>query len=174
MLEELFGDPCSDLDIEELDPPSLKHKWAAATSAEEANATVKEEHDPSKATKYIKVLDDCTLVDFGIEPDLIPKVADIIVIAPDGTESTKVYYQCKICPHQSQNQTSMRNHTRKCLNVRLQCFKCDYLAESTKSVNGHIATEHPSAAIPESMELGAVGQAKTKAAMAAIVHGRQQ
>ena len=99
LLEELFADPPRDSDIEELDPPSLKHKWAAAASTEKADATVKQEHDPSKAMKYIRVLDDCTPIDFGIEPDLIPKVADIIVIASDGTESTKVYYQCKICPH---------------------------------------------------------------------------
>ena len=141
--------------------------------AEEVDAAVKQEHNPSKDIKYVRVLDDCTPVDFGIEPDLVPKVTDVIVIAPDGTESTKVHYQCKICPNQGQNWASVMNHTRKCLNIGLQCFKCDYSAELAKSINGHIE-DHPSTAVPESMELGKVGQAEAEALVAAITCGQQQ
>ena len=54
ILEEIFGDPPNS-DIEELEAPSLKHKRAKATASEEADATIKGEHDPSKDIKYIKV-----------------------------------------------------------------------------------------------------------------------
>ena len=77
LLKELFSNPPSDSNIEELDLPSLKHKQAAAVSAKEADTIVKQEHGPFKEIKYVRDLDDCIPVDFGIEPDLVPKVTDV-------------------------------------------------------------------------------------------------
>ena len=98
-MEELFGDPPEETDLEELDLPPLKHRCSAATAAKASDAVVKQEHDPSKHVRYVPVLDSSTPMDFGIEPDLVPQVTDILVIEPDGTESTKVYYWCIVCPH---------------------------------------------------------------------------
>ena len=70
LLEEIFGDPPTDSDIEELEAPSLKCKHAEASATEEADAIIKGEHDPSKDIKYIKVEDDLTPIDYGLDPDL--------------------------------------------------------------------------------------------------------
>ena len=119
LLEEIFGDSPTDSDIEELEAPALKCKHVEASTAEQADATSKGECDPSKAIKYVHVVDDATPVDYGINPDLVPTVTDVIVKEPDGKESTRVYYQCKTCPFKAQNRASMMNHTHKCLNIRL-------------------------------------------------------
>ena len=95
-LESILSDPTTD---EDLDPPSLKRKWAAATASEAADASQKQEYNPIKEIKFVKVVDDCTPIDYRIENDFIPKVTDVIVVAPDGTKSTKVYYQCQVCSH---------------------------------------------------------------------------
>ena len=132
LLEELFGDPPEETDLEELDLPPLKCRCSAATAAKASDAAVKQEHDPSKHVRYVRVSDSSTPVDFGIELDLVPQVTDILVIEPDGTESTKVYYQCKVCPHKGQNHASLMNHARSCLNIMLQCPHCNYSAMSAK------------------------------------------
>ena len=137
-LEEIFGDPPTDSDIEELEAPALKHKRAEAATAEQADATSKGECDPSKAIKYVRVVDDATPVDYGLNADLVPTVTDVIIKEPNGRESTRVYYQCKTCPHKAQNRASMMNHTRKCLNIQLQCFVCEYSADSSKIINSHV------------------------------------
>ena len=137
-LKSSFGDPSTDLEDKDLDIPSLKCKCTEAAFAETADASLKWEYDPSKETKFIKVVDNCTPVDYGIEPDLVPKVTDVIVVSPNGEESTKVFYQCKVCPHRGQNWMSMMNHAQKCLNIKLQCFLCSYSADSAKLVNSHV------------------------------------
>ena len=48
LLEEIFGDPPTDSDIEELEAPALKHKCAEAATAEQADATSKGECDPPR------------------------------------------------------------------------------------------------------------------------------
>ena len=170
LLEEIFGDPPTNSDLEELEAPALKCKHAEAATAEQADAATKGEHDPSKAIKYVCVVDDTTPVDYGLEAGLIPTVTDMIVKEPDGRESTKVYYQCKTCPHKAQNRASMMNHTCKCLNIRLQCFTCEYSADSSKAINNHVQKEHhPSSA----MELAPITKQEATEVLEAIVSGQQ-
>ena len=173
LLEELFGDPPKETDLEELDLPPLKHQRSAATAVEASDAVVKQEHDPSKHVRYVRVLDSSTPVGFGIQPDLVPQVTDILVIEPDGTESTKVYYQCKVCPHKGQNHASLMNHTRNCLNIMLQYPYCNYSAVSAKAVNGHIVKEHP-LMTSATMELEEAGHAEAEEVMAALAHAQEK
>ena len=171
LLEEIFGNPPTDSDIEELEAPSLKCKCAEATATEEADAIVKGEHDPSKDIKYVKVEDDLTPIDYDLDPDLVPTVTDVIVKEPNGAEITKVYYQCKSCAHKAQNRTSMVNHARRCLNIHLQCFACDYSANSSKSINNHICKEH---GLASTMELAPITKQEATEVVEAIVHGQKQ
>ena len=163
-----------DSEDEDLDTPSLKHKCTEAAFAKAADASLKWEYDPSKETKFIKVVDDCTPVDYGIKPDLVPKVTDVIVVSSDGEESTKVFYQCKVCPHRGQNRVSMINHSQKCLNIKLQCFLCSYLADSAKSVDSHVKKEHPTIASSSAIELEEVSQKEAEAVVAAIALSQKQ
>ena len=155
-------------------PPIIKQKHTAAAATKAGDAAAKKEHDPTKEVRYIQVIDDCTPVDFGIEPDLVPKVTDVIVIAPDGTENTKVYYQCRVfpCTHWGQNHVLMMNHVRCCLNIKLQCFLCTYSADSSKSVNTHIKKEHPTATTMK-MELGEVEQKEAEEVVTTIARSQQ-
>ena len=170
LLEEIFGDPTTDSDIEELEAPALKHKHAEAATAEQADATSKGECDPSKAIKYVRVVDDTTPVDYGLDADLVPTVTDVIIKEPDGKESTRVYYQCKTCPHKAQNRASMMNHARKCLNIRLQCFACEYSADSSKTINSHVQKEHHTSS---AMELAPITKQEAVEVLEAIVSGQQ-
>ena len=170
LLEEIFGDPPTDLDIEELEAPALKRKCAEAATAEQAGATSKGECDPSKAIKYVHVVDDATPVDYGLDVDLVPTVMDVIIKEPGGKESTRVYYQCKTCPHKAQNGASMMNHARKCLNIRLQCFACKYSADSSKTINSHVQKEHRTSS---AMELAPITKQEAAEVLEAIVSGQQ-
>ena len=173
LLKELFGDPPKETDLEELDLPPLKHRRSAATAAKTSDAVVKQEYDPSKHVRYVHVLDSSTPVDFGIESDLVPKVTDVLVIEADGTESTKVYNRCKVCPHKGQNRASLMNHMRSCLNIMLQCPYCNYSAVSAKAVNGHIIKEHP-LTTSAAMELEEIGHAEAEEVMAALAHAQEK
>ena len=170
LLEEIFGDPPTDSDIEELEAPSLKCKCAKAAATEEADAITKGEHDPSKDIKYVKMEDDLTPIDYGLDPDLVPSVTDVIVKEPNGSKVTKVYYQCKSCAHKAQNCTSMMNHARRCLNICLQCFVCDYSADSSKSINNHICKEH---CLASTMELAPITKQEATEVVEAIFHGQK-
>ena len=66
------------------------------------------------------------------------------------------------------------NHTCKCLNIRLQCFRCDYSVESAKAINSHVAKEHSSEAASCKMELSEVSQVEVEEVIAAIAHGQQK
>ena len=170
LLEEIFGDPPTDSDLEELEAPAVKHKRVEAVAAEQADAASKGECDPSKAIKYVRVVDDATPVDYGLDVDLVPTVMDVIVKEPDGIESTRVYYQCKTCPHKAQNRASMMNHARKYLNIRLQCFTCEYSVDSSKAINNHVQKEHhPSSA----MELAPITKQEATKVLEVIVSSQQ-
>ena len=172
-MEELFGDPPKETDLEELDLPPLKCQCSTATAAEASDTAVKQEHDPSKHVRYVRVLDSSTPVDFGIEPDLVPQVTDVLVIEPDGTESTKVYYRCKVCPHKGQNRASLMNRARSCLNIMLQCPHCNYSAMSAKAVNGHIVKEHP-LTTSATMELEEARHVEAEEVMAALALAQEK
>ena len=103
-----------------------------------------------------------------IEPDLVPQVTDVLVIEPDGTESTKVYYWCKVCPHKGQNRASLMNHMRSCLNIMLQYPHCNYSAVLAKAVK-----EHP-LMTSATMELEEAGQAEAEEVMAALAHAQEK
>ena len=93
-LESIFGDPPTDSKDEDLDIPSLKCKRTEATSAEAADASFKQEYDPSKETKFIKVVDNFTPVDYGIQPDLVPKID----VSPKGKKALRSFINAK-CVH---------------------------------------------------------------------------
>ena len=109
-------------------------------------------------------------MDYGLNADLVPTVTDVIIKEPDGKESTRVYYQCKTCPHKAQNRASMMNHARKCLNIWLQCFACGYLADSSKTINSHVQKEHRTSL---AMELAPITKQEAAEVLEAIVSGQQ-
>ena len=94
LLGEIFSDSPTDSDLEELEEPVVKRSQAKAATARATDAQASGEHDPSKETKYVTMVGDMTPVDYGFDPKLVPQVLDVIVIDADGSESTKIYYQC--------------------------------------------------------------------------------
>ena len=66
-------------------------KRSKATFTKATDDLLKQEYDPSKETKFIKVIDNNMPVDYGIKLNLVPKVTNIIVLSPEGEDITKAY-----------------------------------------------------------------------------------
>ena len=102
------------------------------------------EHDPSTTTKFVVIHALAIPLEYGINPDLYPAVS--LVTEPStkkpGTQVTKFYYKCKICCHQAQNHGSLFTHTRKCLNIKLECLVCAKKYDSNDHIGNHITIMH--------------------------------
>ena len=154
MWEEMFGEGPL-MDPEELATEEVKKAREEALKEEKMVAEAAGEHNPSVSTKYVIVQALPVPLEFGIDPDLCPGVNPIM--------EPSVYYKCKICNHQSQNQTSIFTHTHKCLNVKLEYPICGKRYDSHDHIDSHIMTVHDG-----QCDLTAILKAEAKGVVASL------
>ena len=136
MLEAMFGDG-SEIDPEELDSDAIKKMWDEACKTKEEAA--QKEGRPAVANKTIVVSKLPIVPEFGINSNFLLDLADVHEWSKSkGKKVDKMYYQCKVCQHESPNRASVLMHTRKCLRIFLQCKICGKLYQGVKYLEGHI------------------------------------
>ena len=143
MLEDMFSEgPLVDPD--ELATSDVKKQQEEALQAKKEVAEAAGEHDPSATTKFVVIHALLIPLEYGFNPDLYPAINLVTELSTKkpGTQVTKFYYKCNICGHQAQNCASMFTHTRKCLNIKLECPVCSKKYDSHDHINNHITTVH--------------------------------
>ena len=117
MLEAMFSDR-PETDPEKLDSDAIKEMQVEAHKAEEEVAG--REERPVVADRTIVVFKLPIAPEFGIEPEFLPDLVNIHEWSKGkGKKVDKLYYQCKVWQHESQNRASMLTHTQKCLKIFL-------------------------------------------------------
>ena len=145
LLETMFGE----MDIEDIDLSKMETETTrdlrkeaeaaeAASTAAETGATFKD-----KITRvYVTSLP--VPLEFGIPSQNLPETESIKERSSKNPAKkvTKFYYTCRLCPHSSQNKTSMMTHTRRCLNIKLVCVVCNKGYDSSEYIEKHINDVH--------------------------------
>ena len=153
MLEAMFGDG-PEIDPEELDSDAMKKMGDEACKAKEEAA--QKEGGLAVADKTIMVSKLPIAAEFGIDLDFLLDLVNVCEWSKSkGKKVDKIYYQCKLCQHESQNRASMLTHTRKCMKIFLQCKICGKLYQGVEYLEGHIEKVHESQPESETTDPGA-------------------
>ena len=138
-----------DADIEDLDPENLEMsevKDLRQAAAQVKEASVSKEHGPIPSDGITRVTVRSTSVplEFGIPKISVPLSENIKI--PSATNPakrvTRFYYRCRHCTKSAQNKVSMMMHTRRCINIKLVCGKCDKEYDSSEYIEKHIDEMH--------------------------------
>ena len=140
MLEAMFGDG-PEINIEDLDSETVKGMQVEAQQAE-----VDVAHKQGKQSAFNKnlVITKLPLVpEYGIDPDYWLELVQVREWCSKKQDKVdKLYYQCHICKHESQNRASMLTHTRRCMKIFFVCGICNKSYFSVSSIAKHAEKHH--------------------------------
>ena len=80
---------------------------------------------------------------YGIDPDFWLELVQVREWRSRKQDKVdKLYYQCHICKHESQNRASMFTHTRRCMKIFLICGICNKSYFSVSGITEHAERHH--------------------------------
>ena len=81
--------------------------------------------------------------EYGIDPDFWLELVQVREWCSRKQDKVdKLYYQCHICKHESQNRASMFTHTRRCMEILLICGICNKSYFSVNGIAKHAERHH--------------------------------
>ena len=140
MLEAMFGDGPK-IDIKDLDTETVQEMQ---TEAQKAEADVAKKKGKLSAFNKSLVITKLPLVpEYGIDPDYWQELVQVREWCDKKQDKVdKLYYQCHIYKHESQNRASMLTHTRRCMKIFLVHGICNKSYLSISSIAKHAEKHH--------------------------------
>ena len=122
MLEAMFGDG-PEINIEDLDTKTFQEMQAKAQQAK--SDVAKKQGKPSAFNKSLVITRLPLVPEYGIDLYFWPELVQVREWCNKKQDKVdKLYYQCHICKHGSQNRAIMLTHTRRCMKIFLVCGIC--------------------------------------------------
>ena len=140
LLQTMFGDmDMDDIDLSKLEMETTQNLCKEAEMAVAASTAI--ETGAISKDKIMRVYVTSLPVppEFGIPPQSLPEMENVKErsVKNPAKKVMRFYYNCRLCPHSSQNKASMMTHTQRCLNIKLVCAICSKAYDSSEYIKKH-------------------------------------